>query len=66
MLHYDSQYQCPERIFTIPYYAPYTLKTEAKFCSNSIYKFAGNTTAVDSILNKDHADYNKQIQNIVI
>ena len=37
----------------------------AKFCSNSIFKFADNTTVVGRIPNNDKTECKKEIENLV-
>eukprot|EP00061_Rhincodon_typus_P004823 g23504.t1 len=43
-------------------YSLYTHKCVAKFCSNSIYKFADDTTVVGQISDNDITEYRKKIE----
>ena len=46
-------------------YSLYTYDCAAKFPSNSIFKFADDTTVVGRISNNDETDYRNEIENLV-
>ena len=46
-------------------YSLYTYDCAAKFPSNSIFKFADDTTVVGRISNNDETEYRNEIENLV-
>ncbi|XP_051868388.1 uncharacterized protein LOC127568547 [Pristis pectinata] len=55
----------PQKAASSALYSLYTRDCVARFCSNSIYKFADDTTIVGRISNSDESEYRKEIESLV-
>ncbi|XP_051865380.1 uncharacterized protein LOC127566899 [Pristis pectinata] len=62
--HDYSQHWCPTRLRPQPS-TLHTFMTVARFCSNSIYKFADDTTVVGRISNSDESEYREERESLL-